>query len=429
MKVLYPRKNFGQIFFGSILGVLLISLFVAFLGGCASKGLLPERYEPDFYRVPQLLPEGPMSKNPTFIVYGDTQAAWRVYDKFIKKESWWTWKMLIFPFYEVVWLGNGVVGTVNLMRRMPDYGKRTRKMMRDAVYAESKRSVVDFILNTGDMVANDGRRTDHWALFLQENKHQHPLLNEVPYLPTVGNHDRVSDPRYGRPNYEAVFGYPPFYTLEFPDVALFVVDTNLIMDWRQEIEDDVQDELFEKWFVSGDPGHPAWLERALASCNKPFKVLSMHHSPLFFGYHWTDWTKPSYGRDNPQKRRRLLRLLQEHGVQVVFSGHDHIYQHNVLRHSTKDSLGVEEIHFIVSSGGGVPLRDPKSDEEMERIRQYYLEEGFEVEPLMQEKVFHYCLVQVDSSEMRIRTFEVARDGDEPPGLLEEIVVSKIEKPS
>jgi len=205
-------------------------------------------------------------------------------------------------------------------------------------------------------------------------------------------------------------------------MALFIVDSNLIVDWRQDIEDDLQDALFEEWFVSSDPGRPAWLERELANCNKSFKVLSMHHSPLFFGYHWTNWTKPSHGRNNPQKRRRLLRLLQEHGVQVIFSGHDHIYQHNVLRNSIKDSPGVEEIHFVVSSGGGVPLRNPKSAGEMERIQRYYLEEGFEVEPLMQVKVFHYCLVQVDAFEMRIQTFEVPRDADEHLRLLEEIVV-------
>ena len=403
-------------------GFLLMLLYVAFLGGCSTEGLLTERYEPDFYRVPRLLPEGPISKNPTFIVYGDTQPGWRVYHKFVKRENWWTWKMLMSPFYEVCWLGNGVVGAVNLARQMPDYGKETRKMMRDAVYAESTRGAVDFILNTGDMVGHNGRRPDHWALFLRENKHDHPLLNEIPYLPTIGNHERANDRTYGKPNYEAVFQYPPFYTLEFLDVALFVLDTNLIMDGKQEIENSLQDDLFEKWFVSSDPSRPAWLEQELAGCNKPFKVMSMHHPLFSFGHHWKDWMNPALGRKVPQKRRRLLRLLQTHGVQAVFSGHDHIYQHNVLRNPTEGNPGVEEIHFIVSSGGGVPLRDPKSAKEIEHIQQYYLEAAFEVKPLMQVKVFHYCLVHVDFSEMRIQTFVVARDADENHRLLEEIII-------
>ena len=330
--------------------------------------------------------------------------------------------MFIFPFYQMYWLGNGVVGGVNLARQTPDYGKKTRKMMRDAVYVESKRSSVDFILSTGDMVGHDGRQLDHWALFLRENKHDHPLINEIPYVPTIGNHERVNDPIYGRPNYEAVFEYPPFYTLEFPDITLFIVDTNLIIDWKQDIEDSLQDDLFEKWFVSSDPSRPAWLERALANCSKSFKVISMHHSPLSFGYHWKDWTNPAFGRNMSQKRRRLVRLLQMHGVQVVFSGHDHIYLHNVLRSSTKDTLGAGEIHLIGSSGGGVPLRDPKSTEEIKHIQQYYLQAGFEVELLRQEKVYHYCLVRVDSSEMRIQTFEVTGDTDEHLRLLEEMVV-------
>lgn len=403
-------------------GFLFVFALVAFGSGCARKGHLTERYEPNFYRIPRLLPEGPMTRNPTFIVYGDTQAAWRLSNKFTMRENWWTWKMLIFPFYEIYWLGNGVVGAINFARQMPDYGRGARVMMRDAVYAESNRSSVDFILHTGDLLGLDGRRPDHWAIFLRENKHQHPLLNEVPYLPTLGNHERANDPMYGRPNYEAVFEYPSFYRVEFPDVALFVVDSNLIIDQKQGIEDDRQDDLFNEWFLSGDPNHPAWLERELARCDKPFKVISMHHSPLSFGYHWRDWVNPAYGRNISQKRRQLLRLLQSHGVQVIFSGHDHIYQHNVLRNTIQSPLGVEEIHGIVSSGGGVPIRRPRSAEEVEEIRQYYIEESLEIEPSDQKKAHHYCLVHVDASQMRIQTFEVTRNNE--PRLWEEIIIPK-----
>jgi hypothetical protein len=251
-------------------------------------------------------------------------------------------------------------------------------------------------------------------------------LNEVPYLPTIGNHERANDQTYGRPNYEAVFEYPFFYTLQFPDVTLFVVDSSVIMDHKQDIEDEAQDELFEKWFVSSDPDRPAWLERELDRCNTSFKVVSMHHPPLSFGHHWKDWFNPAYGPDAPQKRRRLLHLFCEHGVQVIFSGHDHVYQHNVLRCSTREDTGVEVIHGIVSSGGGAPIRDPRSIRQMKEIQQYYFDEGLEVEPLMQEDIHHYCLVHVNSYEMRIQTFGVTLDTVEHPVLLEEITIPKPE---
>lgn len=402
--------------------IFVILLFAALGTGCSTEGLLTERYEPEFYRIPRLLPEGPLGENPTFIVYGDTQPAWRIYDGFMVRENWLTWKMLIFPFYEIYWLANGLVGAVNFARGMPDYGQDGRVMMRDAVYLEAQRWSAAFILNTGDVTGPDGRQPDHWAIFLRENKHEHPLVTEVPYLPTVGNHDRASDTMYGRPNYEAVFDYPPFYTVESPDMALFVVDTNIALDWRGDIGDDLQDDLFEEWFVSSDPDRPAWLERELADCDKAFKVVSMHHSPFSFGPHWKDWIEPKYGRDVSQKRKLLVNLFQKHGVQVVFSGHDHIYQHNVLRNSVDNPFGVERIHFIVSSGGGAPIRAPRFTRTLRKIRQHYLQEGFDVQYSVQRRVYHYCLVRVDASQMRIQTFEVEKN--RAPRLWEEIVIPK-----
>ena len=100
-------------------------------------------------------------------------------------------------------------------------------MVRDALYREAKRSDIDFLLHLGDMAAHDGRIPGHWADFLRENKEIHPLLNEVPMLPTLGNHDRANDPRFGYPNFQAIFGYPRFYTVEFPDAMLFVVDETM----------------------------------------------------------------------------------------------------------------------------------------------------------------------------------------------------------
>lgn len=401
--------------------VFAVVLIICF-NGCSTKGLLTERYEPDFYKVQKLLPDSLIDENPTFIVYGDTQADWRIYHSFASSDNWKTYKMLIFPFYEIYWLGKGVVGGVNWLRHHPDCDAGTRKLMREAVYAESKRSGADFILNTGDINANDGRRPDHWALFLRENKHHHPLLNEIAYLPTVGNHDRVNDTNFGLPNYQAIFGYPSFYKVEFRDVDLFVVDSDIIIDWKDELEDGFQDELFQEWFVSDDLENPAWLERGLASSGKTFKIVSMHHSPLSFGNHWKDWKKPSFGRNGNLKRRKLIETLQKHRVQVVFSGHDHIYQHNLLSYPSDDGSGNGEIHFIVSSGGGVPLRDPKSAEEIEYIKNFYHQEGLEAANLIQEKVFHYCLVEVDSTEMRIETIKVPQDPDEPPAIIEKIII-------
>ncbi len=414
----YSQKR--AIFFNNsgILCLLLVFFAIFSFSGCATKGLVTEEYDADFYRVPKLLPDI-LDEDPAFIVYGDTQADWRISQKFLRKENWLTWKMAIFPFYELCWLGNGAVGIFNRLRCVPDYGSDSRRMMRDAILKEWKTSPIDFILNTGDICAYDGSRPQHWALFLRENRQERSLLDEVPYLPTAGNHDRVNNLKYGRQNYQAVFDYPLFYYVESPNMGLFVVDSNVMIDWKGEIEDDEQDRLFAEWFVSGDPDCPGWLEDELKSCDKPFKVVSMHHCPVSFGHHWTDWISDSNGRNLSEKRKALLDLFAETGVQVVFSGHDHIYQRNVLESGDRPE---GDIHFIVSSGGGVPLRDLTSIKEMGIIGEFYSNEGIEVMSESHFKAFHYCIVQVDSAEMQIRTYTVPQSSPEEPALLDEVVI-------
>lgn len=406
-------------------GLFLAIIFCAavFLIGCATKGLISQKYSSDFYRIGNSLPENIHNENPTFIVYGDNQACFRVVESFAKPRNWLTWKMLLFPFYELYWLGNGVVGGVNALRMAPDCGHRTRAMMRDAIYEEAKRSNVDFILSVGDMVAHDGRRPDHWARFLTENRIDHPLLNDIPYLPTIGNHERANDTTYGWRNYQAVFDFPRFYVQEFADAALFVTDAHFIVDLYQDIDDDEQDDLFEKWFVSSAHEKPAWLENELASCNKAFKIVAIHIPPVTVGKHFSDWSNPAFGRNNEDKRDKLLRLLQQQGVQVVFSGHDHIYQHNVLTWQEKGNATTREMHFIISSGGGVALRELPKPAAVSRLQQRYIERGWQVHSVMLEKVFHYCLVHIDSNLLSVETIEVGGRHGEIQRTLEEIVIT------
>ena len=92
--------------------ILLLILIFGFLAagtaywGREREGLITEKYPRDFYYVPKLLPDeipayAGVGDNPKFIVYGDSQPGWSVKEKFLWRKNWLTWKMLIFPFYEV----------------------------------------------------------------------------------------------------------------------------------------------------------------------------------------------------------------------------------------------------------------------------------------------------------------------------------------
>ena len=404
--------------------ILLLAIgYLAVFRGCARKGLVTEKYSRDFYHVPKLLHGELMDKNPGFIFYGDSRTGWRVQEKFLKKKNWYTWKMLLFPFYEIYWLGNGIVGGANYLRHVPDYGARERLMMRDSIYEAAKQQKVDFILHGGDMPV-DGRRPSHWAAFLRENKIELPLVLDFPFLPVVGNHEKANDPAYGLPNYEAIFDYPQFYVLDFPNAAIFVVDSDLILDQYQFIEDDEQDALFQKWFVSGeDSEQSAWLEREMSSRDQTFKILVIHHPPVSFGRHHGNWTEPSYGRNLQQKRRQLLNLLYEQQVQIVLCSHEHLYEHSILRYPGDEDAGSRDIHFVVSGGGGVPLRTRTSQEKLEGFIDNYRAEGLDVALVKQEEIFHYCLVKVAPDRVSIQVIEVTGKPEEPLKLAEEIVVT------
>ena len=403
---------------------LLVFITLTIYISCSQKGLISEKFSGEDYKVPKLIPNRSLQENPTFITYGDVRPGYRIMEKFLKKENWYTWKMLIFPFYEFYLLGNGIIGRIDLTRNDSGFGYKERIMVRDAVYNEAKDSEVDFILNTGDFVI-DGRYPNHWMRFINENKIEVALLNEIPYLPTIGSHEWANDSTFGLKNYNAIFEYPRFYVIEYPDIDIFVIDSNIILDQEKLIDDDTQDKLFNKWIVSkGESEQPAWLEEKLANSDKTFKVISMHHPPISFGTHHSDWMRTDCGNNLIEKRKLLLKMFQKYGVQIIFCSHEHLYERNILRYETNDNNGYDEIQIIISGGGGVPLREKSSPDKIQEYLDYYNNEGLDVIQVKQKEMYHYCLVDVDANQVRVDVIEVRKDTEKPTRLEETFVIKK-----
>jgi phosphodiesterase/alkaline phosphatase D-like protein len=213
--------------------------------------------------------------------------------------------------------------------------------------------------------------------------------------------------------------------VEFEHGLLIVVDSNVILDQYQFIDDDVQDALFEKWFVSAEGRDQlAWLETQLANCEKPFKIVAMHAPPISYGRHHSDWLKPGNGRNLTEKRDRLLGLFERTGVQLVLSGHDHFYQHSEL--TSEDG---SQMHFVVGGGGGVPLRDVTGIEETKEFQERFRSEGLDVSLLKVAHAFHFCTVDIRSDELSVQVVEVTDDVDSPTRLIDEITCKKPSIPS
>jgi predicted phosphodiesterase len=135
-----------------------------------------------------------------------------------------------------------------------------------------------------------------------------PLLQAgVRFYATLGNHDNQNNRFYKGFNMSGA----RYFTFTRKNVRFFVLDTNML-----------------------DPAQRAWFEDALKQSHDEWKICYFHH-PLYSdgGRHGSDVSL----------RVALEPLLIEYGVNVVFSGHDHVYER------LKPQKGVA--YFVAGSGG------------------------------------------------------------------------------
>ncbi len=85
----------------------------------------------------------------------------------------------------------------------------------------------------------------------------------------------------------------------------------------------------------------AWLQSALAASTAPWKIAVGHH-PIYSG--------GEHG-DTPYLVKHVLPLLEKHGVQVYFHGHDHDLQH----------LQAGKVNLFCTGGGSRPRKNPEDD--------------------------------------------------------------------
>jgi predicted phosphodiesterase len=112
----------------------------------------------------------------------------------------------------------------------------------------------------------------------------------------------------------------------------------------------------------------AWLQETLAQAVNPV-IIILHHPVISSGAHGDELGLALY----------LPNLLQKHRVKAVFSGHDHNYEH--LHH--------KGIHYIVTGGGGAPLRGMKT---------------LSPHSLKFLKTHHFCLLERDPDQLTITVY-------------------------
>ncbi len=187
---------------------------------------------------------------------------------------------------------------------------RTRAEPHRKVAEAMARYRADFLLNTGDLVA-DGRRGEQWAEFFSIER---DLLRSAALFPVIGNHERHS------PMYTDFFDARLHYSVDWGKVHVAVLDSDVKADspeWQEQ---------------------KAWLKKDLgAAAGADFRFVVFHHPP------YSAVAKRAPNRQS----RELIPIFEKYRVAAVFSGHDHNYQ----RHASNG------IKYIVTGGGGAPLYD------------------------------------------------------------------------
>jgi 3',5'-cyclic AMP phosphodiesterase CpdA len=188
-----------------------------------------------------------------------------------------------------------------------------------------------------------------------------PLLDAgVRFYASLGNHDQPENRFYELWN----MGGERYYTYRKKNVRFFALDSNYM-----------------------DPEQLEWLEGELRRSRDEWKIAYFHH-PLY--------SSGARHGSEVDLRRALEPLFVRYGVDVVFSGHDHIYER------IKPQRG---IHYFVSGAGG-KLRRGNLDRSSITAAGYDLDRSFMLLEVVDDRLYFQAVSRrgwvVDSGRIEKR---------------------------
>ena len=186
-------------------------------------------------------------------------------------------------------------------------------------------------LHTGDVVYPFGSHQTYQSYYLDVYR---DLMKQIPFYPAVGNHDIELD---GGAPYLAIHALPTdgvpeadrkhYYSFEWGDVHFVSLDSNLLPDptrSRRMLD---------------------WLNADLQATRKAWKIVYWHHAPY----------DAARGAEAEARlaREQIVPILERHGVQLVLSGHSHVYERtHPLQRGLRAPAGSDGIVYVTTGGAG-----------------------------------------------------------------------------
>ena len=212
------------------------------------------------------------------------------------------------------------LGDVQFQESMEEY-EEWGQMVRRA-YREHPE--LDFAVIGGDLVNSPGELSQ-WEAFLDACD----VFAKLPVVTVAGNHEGV----HSNHTYQKLFALPDdaeedqsgeeFYSLDFGNVRMPMMDSSFLTKERRQ-------SMGKDAWAKEEQRVEAWIRSRTGSCEKPWLAAVIHH-PVY-GMHDGDTV-------SPQIRELWKPLLEEGGVRIVFSGHQHLYQRTKSIHGVVYLMG------------------------------------------------------------------------------------------
>ena len=236
-----------------------------------------------------------------------------------------------------------------------DYGGGTtwQTAVRDRMAEYAATAPVDMFITTGDNVYPEGTHDQ----FEEKAFRVYGDLWGGPFAvwPALGNHDYGTD-----------LAQPYLDSFVLPRQALTPVEQERYYsyDWGP-LHVVVLDSEFSIWQISRvrTDDMADWLAADLAATDKPWRI-AVFHQPALTG---NPKREPNY-----QARQQLLPILEEHGVQLIFNGHEHYYERFAsLRDGEPTPVAEGGIAHITTGAGGRSLYDTGEAAHQEAVYRTY----------------------------------------------------------